>query len=1113
MRVLIANRGEIAVRIARAADELGAEAVAVYAEDDASALHVRRAGRAYPLPGRGPAAYLDAERLIAIALEAGCDALHPGYGFLAERAAFAAACERAGLVFVGPRPETLELFGDKVHARRFALDHQVPVLPGTSERTSIEAAQAFLHAQQGAPVIVKAVAGGGGRGQRIVRQPGELAEAFVRCSAEAQAAFGDGALYVERLMDEARHVEIQTVGDGTGAVAHLGERDCSLQRRHQKLVEIAPSPWLAEATREALIGASCRMAAAARLRGLATFEFLVGADGALAFIESNPRLQVEHTVTEMVTGVDLVRAQLRIASGATLVELGLDRPALATPRGYAMQLRVSAERLQADGSVLPAVGTISAYEPPSGPGIRVDSAAFQGAQIGAAYDPLIAKLVVHAADPEFDVLLRRARRAAAEWRIEGVATNLPLLQAVLARPELACGAVTTRFVDEHAAALIGAAQDFARLRQGAAQAPGAGPEVTVPHGAAGLVGGSIGEPMADESAALLASGLRAVCAPLQGTVVSLDAAVGGAVAPGATLLVLEAMKMHHAVEATDGGIVRRVLVAVGDTVNEGAALLAIEPAQVEAAADAAAGTIDPDHVRADLAESIARHALGLDESRPQAVARRRRTGQRTARENVAALVDPGSFVEYGALAIAAQWSRRSIEDLQRDTPADGIVTGIGTVNGEHCDAERARCLVLAYDYTVLAGTQGALNHKKTDRVLQLAEQWRLPVVLFAEGGGGRPGDVDWPVVAGLDITTFHHFARLSALVPRVGVVSGYCFAGNAALLGCCDVIIATADASIGMGGPAMIEGGGLGRCRPEDVGPMSVMVPNGVVDVAVADEVEAVAVARQYLSYFQGARRDWRAGDPRALRSQIPEDRLRIYDVRRLIAALVDEGSMLELRRGYGVGMVTALVRIEGEPIALLANDPRHLGGAIDAAAAEKAGRFLQLADAFDLPVLSLCDTPGFMVGPQAEKQATVRRVSRMFVTAASLTVPFFTVVLRKGYGLGAQAMAGGGFSAPFFTVAWPSGEFGAMGLEGAVRLGFRKELEAIADPHERQQAFEQRVAAAYERGKALNMATHLEIDDVIDPADTRRWVLRGLRSVPAPARRDKRKRPFIDTW
>jgi acetyl-CoA carboxylase carboxyltransferase component len=421
--------------------------------------------------------------------------------------------------------------------------------------------------------------------------------------------------------------------------------------------------------------------------------------------------------------------------------------------------------------------------------------------------------------------------------------------------------------------------------------------------------------------------------------------------------------------------------------------------------------------------------------------------------------------------------------------------------------------VMSYDYTVLAGTQGHYNHLKKDRMFELAERNRLPVVLFAEGGGGRPGDTDVPGVAGLDVMAFFLFGQLSGLVPLVGIVAGRCFAGNAVLLGCCDVIIATQDTSVGVGGPAMIEGGGLGVHKPEDVGPMDVQVPNGVVDIAVADEAEAVAVAKQYLSYFQGPVASWACADQRELRHAIPENRLRIYDVRAVIETMADTGSVLEIRRGFGPGMVTAFARVEGNPIGIVANNPTHRAGAVDTTGADKAARFLQLCDAFDIPVLFLCDTPGIMVGPEAEKEATVRHAARLFVIGASMTVPFFTIILRKASGLGAQAMAGGTFKAPAFTVSWPTGEFGGMGLEGSVRLGFRNELEAVEDLDEREALYQKMVSQAYERGKALNMAMAFEIDDVIDPADTRAYVMAGLRAAPKPARREGKKRPCIDTW
>ncbi len=595
--------------------------------------------------------------------------------------------------------------------------------------------------------------------------------------------------------------------------------------------------------------------------------------------------------------------------------------------------------------------------------------------------------------------------------------------------------------------------------------------------------------------------------------VSVDVKAGDVVQSGQHVAVMEAMKMEFIVEAISDGVVRQIMVSEGDTVSTGQPLLFIEPLDAASERVEQVKPVDLDAIRADLREVGERHAVGLDEFRPEAVERRRRSGQRTVRENLADLCDAGSFIEYGALTLAGQRRRRSPEELIKLSPADGLVAGIGNINGAMFPDEQSSCMVLAYDYTVFAGTQGVMNHKKTDRLLRLAHQWKLPIVLFAEGGGGRPGDTDWSGVAGLDNTTFLNFARLSGLVPLVGIVSGRCFAGNAALLGCCDVIIAAQDATIGMGGPAMIEGGGMGVFAPEEVGPVSMQAPNGVIDVLVADEAEAVRVAKRYLAYFQGSTANWACADQRLLRQLIPENRLRVYDMHTVIETLADQDSALELRRQFGPGIITALIRIEGRPLGVIANNPLHLGGAIDANAADKAARFMQLCDAFGLPILSLCDTPGFMVGPEAERTALVRHVSRMFVTAGSISVPFLSVIVRKGYGLGAQAMTGGSFHAPLFTIAWPSGEFGAMGLEGAVRLGYRKELAAISDPQERQAAFETMVDAAYQQGKAINMASYMEIDDVIDPLETRRWIMQGLRSVPASIPGDGRRRPFIDTW
>jgi len=1091
-RLLIANRGEIAVRIARTAAEMGMGCVAVFAEDDAASLHVKAADAATGLRGSGPAAYLDVAQVVEAARGTGCDGLHPGYGFLSENAALARACAEAGVTFAGPAPETLELFGDKGRARALARRCGVPVLDGTDGATTFDDARKFLESLgEGGAVMVKALAGGGGRGMRPASSLPALEEAFARCASEARSAFGSDALYVEQLLPRARHVEVQVAGDGE-AVIHLFDRECSLQRQRQKLVEIAPADMLPSVVRERLFAHATVLARAAAYRGLGTMEFLVPLGGGEpVFVEGNARLQVEHTVTEEVTGLDLVRLQLQIAAGQTLADLGLTQDRVPQPRGHALQARVNLETMAANGSARPTGGTLAVYEPPSGPGVRVDGFGYGGYRTSARYDSLLAKVIVWAGAGGLEQAVAKARRALSEFRIEGVATNIGFLQRLLAYPSVAAGDLHVGFIAEHIADFVGAAPAHRRLYFDAA---GQGGPTAAPAPSVDLPG---------------PEGTQALRAPLQGTVLVVSVGEGDPVRAGQPVAVLEAMKMEHVITAEAAGLVRQLAVAAGDVVAEGQPLAFLEPAvgaDHEAAPDEA---FDLDEIRPDLAEVLERHRVTLDEARPQAVARRRKTGQRTARENVAALLDPGSFTEYGQLVVGGRRRRASPEELIRTTPADGLVLGLGAINGDLFPQERARAAVMAYDYTVLAGTQGAYNHYKMDRLCELALRLGLPVVAFTEGGGGRPGDTEWgPIIRG-----FEYWARLSGAVPMVAINSGRCFAGNAAILGCCDVVIATKDSVLGMGGPAMVEGGGLGVFKPEEIGPADVMEKNGVIDVLVEDEAEGAAAARKYLSYFQGALKTWACADQRPLRRAVPENRLRAYDIRKLIDLLADEGSVLELRPRFGLAMVTALVRVEGRPMGLIANNPMHLAGAVDSDAADKAARFLQLCEAFDLPVISLSDTPGMMVGPEAEKQGTVRHSARLFVIGANLTVPILAVVLRKSYGLGAVAMVGGSYQAPVFSVAWPTAEFGAMGLEGSVRLGYRDELDAVKDPAERKALFDKKLAQAYAGSKALRHAMKPELDDVIDPADTRKWIMAGLNALPPTPPRTGKKLRWIDAW
>ena len=1094
-RILIANRGEIAIRVARAAADLGIQTVTIYSEDDAKSLHVLSGDRSYALKGTGAAAYLDRQQIISLALKAKCDSVHPGYGFLSESADFAQRCEQANLAFIGPRPEILELFGDKARTRYLAEECAVPVIHGTRGPVTLKEARAFFMSMgPDAAVVIKAVMGGGGRGIRPVYRIEDLEEAYNRCRSEADAAFGINDVYIEQLIPRARHIEVQVIGDGK-EVIHLGERECTLQRRSQKLVEVAPSPSISAKLRAELTGAALRIARQVNYVSLGTFEFLVhsstGSKPSFAFMEANPRLQVEHTITEEVTGVDLVRTQIEIAGGKTLSDLGLTHDA-RNPRLYSLQMRINMEIMDRSGNVIPSSGRLNTYEIPSGPGIRVDGYGYSGYNTNPAFDSLLAKLIVTSHSDKYGNAVARARRALEEFRIDGVKTNIPLLLNLLARQEVKNNDIYSRFIEDNAASLA-AITDRQKER-------------FFPDGPVSTTGNAA---LQWHSAP---PGTIPLTAPMQGCVVNIEVIEGDAVAAGQKLVVLESMKMEHVITADHSGYVRAVCISLNENVQTGSPLFFLEEAEVSADAKATEGEIDLDVIRPDLAEVIERHSFTLDERRPEAVAKRRSKNRRTARENVNDLCDLNSFIEYGALIVAAQRGRRSLDELIRKTPADGLITGVGTVNRDLFGDDRARCMVLAYDFTVLAGTQGLFNHKKMDRMLHIANQWQLPTVFFAEGGGGRPGDTDANVVAGLDLTTFSRFAALNGKVPLIGIVEGPCFAGNASLLGCCDVIIATRGSNIGMGGPAMIEGGGLGVVKVEDIGPIDIQTRNGVVDIEVANEAEAVSVARKYLSYFQGSIPTWEAADQRRLRWLIPENRLRVYDVRKVIEGLADEGSVLEMRTNFGPGMVTALARIEGRPFGLIANDPRHMGGAIEANDADKAARFLQLCDVHRLPVLSLCDTPGFMVGPEIEERAQVRHVCRMFVVGAHMTVPYFTVVLRKGYGLGAMAMAAGSFHDSFFTVAWPTGEFGGMGLEGAVKHGFKKELEAIKDPAEREATYKFFVEQAYAMGKGLNMASYMEIDAVIDPAETRRWIMRGLKSIQGKSQGSS-GRSFIDPW
>lgn len=1075
-KILIANRGEIAIRIARTAHAMGISTVGIHTADDATSLHAKHMDEMRVLPLAGVAGYLDYKTIVALAIETGCDALHPGYGLLSERVELAQECQDRGVVFIGPTADTLGMQGNKVSARALAIDWGIPVIMGSPPLADSDAACAIFEEFGKSPMMLKAVNGGGGRGIRVVKCIDEIGAAFDQCRAEALAAFGDDTIYAERFLTSARHIEVQIIGDGK-SITHLWDRDCSVQRRNQKVIELAPAPGLDPQTRTALLAAAVKIGKGCNYRGLGTIEFLVETDAqggaGFYFIETNPRIQVEHTITEEITGLDLVELQLRIAAGEILSEIGLNVAEPQPPIGIAMQLRINTETFNPEGEVIPTGGVLSAFSPPTGPGVRIDSYGYSGYRTNPNFDSLLAKLIIHERTGDLERLLRKSENALSEFYIDGIETNIPFLYGLLKLPELADWSVNVRTVDRHMRDLV--------------------TSVSAPRRFVEIIANQTPD---EKNTVILPDGCVAIRAPMQAAVHSIHVVEGEEFIKGQEIAVIEAMKMQHVVLAEASGTVLSLPINQGDLIDENGILLIYAPDENNHEIKSAGEALDPEYIRPDLALLQKRVGYTLDENRPRAIQRRRDRKQRTTRENISDLCEGGDFHEYGQLLLAGQRRKHGVEKLLEISPADGIVAGIGAVNASSFREERSQVAIMAYDSTVMAGTQGFFGHKKTDRIIEVAKRQGLASIFLTEGGGGRPNDDDFAdtVHSGLNLTTFGSYARLQGWGPKITVNSGYCFAGNAALFGTGDIRIATRNSWIGLAGPAMIEAGGLGTFKPTEIGPALMHAQTGLVDILADDDAQAMEMARKALSYFQGDVTEWNADDQRALRHVIPENRKRSYEMHSVIEILADDDSFLELNTHHSIGMLTGLLRIKGRAMGVIANNPQHLGGAIDALSSAKAARFLKLCSHFQLPVLSLCDTPGFMVGPDSETQGAVAWAADFIASGACLRAPLFFVCLRKGYGIGAQAMAGGSFEDPIFTVSWPSGEFGAMGLEGGVRLGYGKEIEAQPTQEAKQALYDKRVADAYANGRAINVASFNEIDAVIDPAATRDWIAKGMR-------------------
>ena len=1064
-KILVANRGEIAVRIQRAIHEAGAQAVAVYPADDRHSLHVQRADEAVPLPGSGTAAYLDVAAIVEAATSTACEAVHPGYGFLSENADLARCCAEAGLVFIGPSPETLEMLGDKARARAFAVEQDVPVMPGTAGATTLEQAQAF--AAEHDAVMLKALAGGGGRGMRAVTDPQELAEAFQRCSSEARSAFGNDALYVERLARHPRHIEIQIIGDGQ-SVQHLGERDCSIQRRHQKLVEIAPSPALDDGLRGRIIDAAVRLAQALRYRGLGTFEFLVDGDD-FFFMEANPRLQVEHTVTEEVTGVDLVAAQLAVADGVTLAELGLAQP--PELRGFAVQARVNLESLDSDGSPRPSSGVIDSFAPPSGFGVRVDSYGYAGYRVSPRYDSLVAKVIAHGND--FASAARRTAAALAEFRIGGVATNLDLLHAIVTDADFVSGHFDTAFIGEHLEALLTHQRPGQELAVEAADNAGQSAAPALPDGACGAF------------------------AAMSGVVVQINVEVGDRVRSGAIIAVVESMKMEHPVRAAQAMQIEAVAVSVGEIVDEGGLLAYGAVVDGDEAAGEKAIAAPAEDWSAEVAEIEHRKTLAAQMGGPAKIERQRQAGKLTARERVDAMADAGSFREIGVLAGFGRYDENG--KLIGMLPANFVA---GTARIDH------RKVVLGVDdFSIRGGSGDAAIHEKQIFAERYAREMRLPVVRLLDGasGGGSvkmvresgftyvPANPGWDaVVDNLSLVP----VVAAGLGPTVGL-------GAARLVMSHLAILVEGLGQLFTAGPPVVLGGTGENLTKEQLGGADIHRSNGSVERIVPDEATAFAVIRQFLSYLPGSVFETPpvvtcndATDRREqnLLSAIPRSARQPYVIGPILDAIFDAGSLFPYAE-YGDSTVTALARLDGHPVGVITTDPMK-GAAMSVEGAQAVGRLVDLCETFHLPIVSLTDQAGVNIGSVAESRATIRAGARAIAAIYQSRVPQAEIILRRVYGVGGAGIINRHRASRSWS--WPSGDWGSLPSRGGIEAAFRAEIEASDDP----QATVARIAAELEGlSSPFRTAEHFGVQDLIDPRDSREllceWVRDAYRRLP----------------
>ncbi len=1126
-RALISNRGEIAIRIAKSATALGLESVGVYPAIDALSLHTRCMTESHAIGTAADSvgAYLNAQALVQTAKARGCDCLHPGYGFLSENAPFAELCAAEGITFIGPPPEALALFGDKVRARALAESLAIPVVPGSADSVgSAREAERLAH-DIGYPVMLKASAGGGGRGMRVVERAEQMAEAFERCCSEAQAAFGDGAVFLERLVARPRHIEVQILADSYGNAVHLHERDCSVQLRHQKVVEVAPAPGLTSTLREQMLTDAITLVKAASYVNAGTVEFLVSPEtGEYFFIECNPRIQVEHTVTEQVTGIDLVEAQFRIAAGETLASMGLgDQHALGAPRGFAVQARV----------VATSTGSITAYKEPSGAGIRVDACGYLGYAPPPQFDPLLAKLICTSGS--YAAAIERTLHALDEFHIGGLQTNLHQLRAILSQPAVRAGDARTSLLAEAPeinTASFSAAEGspLALLEQQAANMGSMNKT--------GKIGGAAPAAVQSFSTRLpaleVAEGQEVVKCPMESSVVEVCVSEGDSVSPGDTLLVVSAMKMETMVTASCAGIIAALQpLQTGDTVAAGQVVAVLSPLhadtpQMTEGAQPWKSVLE----EVTLLQNFAKQRLEPGSDDP-GVVRQRSRGKLTCRERIDLLLDEGSFREVGSMAGFASYDE------------EGAITGFTPANsvGGWGKIDSRSVIVCADDFTSRGGHADGAIAAKSGYLDRLATEMRMPSLRLLDGssGGGsvaamvpaqkKEGEssakessgaikAGRPRVAGGGgsylpghLGSSMYTEQLST-IPVVNLLLGSVVGIGAAkaVLGHFSVMVRDI-AQLFVAGPPVVSHAMGYDITKEELGGWHIHCTNGSVDNLAESEEEAMEMTRTFLSYLPSSVyetppvRAANASDPidrreEALASLIARKRTTTFDIRQAIRLMADRDSFFEIGPLWGTDQVAGFVRFNGYPLGVIASDSQHAnGGALTADGCDKLTRHLDLCDLFHLPLLNLVDNPGFAVGLEHEMTGTIRKGAEWMIAFAQVRVPIFTVLMRRSFGV-----AGNNYATPraepSIRVAWPAADVGGIPPEGGIEAAYKRQLAEADDPVALRAELNARIESA--RGP-IGPLNKFQIEEMIDPRDTRRyiceWVETAYKVVSQPAR------------